>query len=209
MLEAGGLAAHAVDGIRTADEDNPKGYFELERVKELDKPGADKSWVKEARGKGIKVISFLLRDLPEDNNYKIVFMHRKIEEVLASQAKMLERRGEDEPDPRTTAWSTSTRSIFARWSSSSRSSAHLWSGWSCTTPRSWRTAPSHARRIAELRRHRPRRRQDGRRRRQDALPQPPPEPLPLRAVPTQALPQCTSPSVSTAAIQNGAPNAVK
>ena len=94
MLEAGGLST-ITDGIRTADEDNPKGYFELERIKDL-ATETDKSYLKEARGKVVKIISFLLRDLPESNNYQVIFMRRDIEEVLASQAKMLDRRGEDD-----------------------------------------------------------------------------------------------------------------
>ncbi len=92
MLEAGGLAPVA-DGIRAADEDNPKGYFEDERVKDLHKE-IDKTWLRDSRGKVVKVISFLLRHLPADNNYKVLFMRRDLQEVLASQAKMLERRDE-------------------------------------------------------------------------------------------------------------------
>ncbi len=92
MLEAGGVAI-VTDGARSADEDNPKGYFEDERVLRLAE-GVDKAWLKAARGKAVKVISYLLRHLPADNNYKVVFMRRDITEVLASQAKMLERRGE-------------------------------------------------------------------------------------------------------------------
>ena len=92
MLEAGGLAT-IVDGIRTADEDNPKGYFEDERVKDLGEM-EDKSWLAGARGKAIKVISYLLKDLPPSHNYRILFMRRDFHEVLASQAKMLARRGE-------------------------------------------------------------------------------------------------------------------
>jgi hypothetical protein len=92
MLEAGGVKA-VQDGIRAADEDNPKGYFELERVKDLDK-GGDKSWVKGARGQAIKVISFLLPHLPPTNKYLVVFVHRDYAEVLASQQKMLDRRNE-------------------------------------------------------------------------------------------------------------------
>ncbi len=92
MLAAGGLEVMS-DGIRTADEDNPKGYFEEERVKDLHEMD-DKSWLRGARGKGIKIISFLLKHLPQDNNYKILFMRRHFDEVLASQAKMLDRRGE-------------------------------------------------------------------------------------------------------------------
>ncbi|MCP3962568.1 MAG: sulfotransferase [bacterium] len=93
MLEAGGLSL-VIDGIRSADEDNPKGYFEDERVKDLGQM-EDKSWLADARGKAIKIISYLLKDLPRDRNYKILFMRRDVHEVLASQTKMLERRGED------------------------------------------------------------------------------------------------------------------
>jgi hypothetical protein len=92
MLDAGGMPL-LVDGIRTADEDNPKGYYELEQVKTLDK-GGDKAWLKDARGKAVKIISFLLKDLPSDHNYKVIFMDRDLPEVLASQSKMLTRRGE-------------------------------------------------------------------------------------------------------------------
>jgi len=92
MLDAAGVPL-LVDGIRTADEDNPKGYYELEEVKTLDK-GGDKGWVKGARGKAVKIISFLLKDLPPEYNYKIIFMNRDLSEVLASQSKMLQRRGE-------------------------------------------------------------------------------------------------------------------
>ena len=93
MLEAGGLPL-VTDGARTADEDNPKGYYEDERVMRLAET-EDKSWLREARGKGVKIISHLLRELPTANNYKILFIRRDLGEVLASQAKMLDRRGED------------------------------------------------------------------------------------------------------------------
>jgi hypothetical protein len=92
MLEAGGLPL-VTDGLRTADEDNPKGYYELERVKNLAEEG-DKSYLQGARGKCIKVISYLLRSLPADLNYKVLFIRRNLDEVLASQKKMLARRAE-------------------------------------------------------------------------------------------------------------------
>ncbi|MEE2776354.1 MAG: sulfotransferase family protein [Acidobacteriota bacterium] len=93
MLEAGGVEV-VTDGIRSADTDNPKGYYEDERVKDLAKMD-DRSWLRGARGKAIKIISFLLKDLPEDNDYKVVFMQRELSEVLASQQKMLDHREED------------------------------------------------------------------------------------------------------------------
>ena len=93
MLDAGGVSL-VEDSIRTADEDNPKGYYEDERVKDLAQMD-DKSWLRGARGKGIKIISHLLKELPPDHNYKVLFIRRHLDEVLASQAKMLERRGED------------------------------------------------------------------------------------------------------------------
>lgn len=92
MLEAAGLPIVS-DGLRKPDEDNPKGYFELERVKDLAQE-SDWSWLLGARGKAIKVISYLLKELPPTHNYKVVFMRRDLREVLASQAKMLQRRGE-------------------------------------------------------------------------------------------------------------------
>jgi len=100
MLEAGGLTV-LTDSIRQADIDNPKGYYEYERVKNLEKE-TDKSYVREARGKVLKVISFLLKDLPDDNFYRVVFMRRHLDEVISSQNKMLDRRGESAIEDRET-----------------------------------------------------------------------------------------------------------
>ena len=91
ILRAGGMEI-LTDQQRTADDDNPKGYYELERVKKM-KEG-DVSWVRGAGGKVIKVISALLEYLPRDLSYKVIFMHRKMDEILASQKQMLVRRGE-------------------------------------------------------------------------------------------------------------------
>lgn len=90
MLEAGGLSV-LTDNIRTADDDNLQGYYEFERVKAM-KEG-DTAWVAEAQGKVVKVISALLEHLPPGFHYKVIFMEREMMEILASQRKMLERRG--------------------------------------------------------------------------------------------------------------------
>ena len=89
MLEAGGLQILS-DGERQADDDNPKGYYELEAVK---KTKHDASWLEEAPGKAVKMISQLLLDLPAGREVRVIFMRRDLKEILASQAKMLARRG--------------------------------------------------------------------------------------------------------------------
>ena len=89
MLEAGGLPI-VKDDIRAADADNPKGYYEFERVKQV---AQDQAWLKDARGKGVKMVSALLLDLPGTYTYRVVFMRRKMEEILASQKTMLQRSG--------------------------------------------------------------------------------------------------------------------
>jgi len=94
MLAAGGLEV-LTDHLRTADDDNPVGYFELEDVKKLIK--GEHSWLSRSNGKAVKVISTLLPYLPDGYHYRIIFMRRAIEEVLASQRKMLINRGEN-PD---------------------------------------------------------------------------------------------------------------
>jgi len=91
MLEAGGLRVVS-DGQRAADDDNPNGYYEVEAVKKL--PEGVRDWMKDAPGGVVKVISALLEYLPGEYRYKVVFMERRLEEVLASQKKMLSNRQE-------------------------------------------------------------------------------------------------------------------
>jgi hypothetical protein len=95
MLEAGGFPI-LTDHARRADEDNPEGYFEYERVKDL-AADTDKSWVREARGKALKVISHLVKELPPDNFYRVILARRDLKEVLASQNIMLARRLQPNP----------------------------------------------------------------------------------------------------------------
>ncbi|MBN1874592.1 MAG: sulfotransferase [Anaerolineae bacterium] len=95
MLEAGGMAP-LTDHIRVANDDNPQGYYEFERVKKL--PEGDTAWLEDAaRGKVVKIISALLIQLPDTYDYKVLFMRRHLDEILASQKQMLIRREED-PD---------------------------------------------------------------------------------------------------------------
>lgn len=88
MLEAGGISA-LTDRERVADGDNPHGYYEFERVKLLPD---DTGWLDDAEGRAVKVISALLQHLPPDRSYRVLFLRRRMEEVLASQAAMLRHR---------------------------------------------------------------------------------------------------------------------
>jgi hypothetical protein len=93
MLAAGGVPILS-DGERRADVDNPRGYLEWERIKQLPK---DPSCIAEAEGKVVKVISQLLLSLPLEHEYRVIFMQRPLPEVMASQDEMLRRRGTFDP----------------------------------------------------------------------------------------------------------------
>ena len=96
MLQAGGLEI-LTDEVRTPDGSNPKGYFELEAVKDLDK-GSTPAWLVGAPGKVVKVVSSLVRWLPERYDYQVIFMQRDLDEVILSQNKMLAERGSRQDD---------------------------------------------------------------------------------------------------------------
>ena len=85
MLSVGGMTALS-DDVRKEDEDNPKGYFEYEKTKALHK---NNDWLAEAEEKSLKVVAQLLKYLPLNFRYKVIFMTRDLDEVLASQRVML------------------------------------------------------------------------------------------------------------------------
>ena len=85
MLEVGGISILS-DGIRQADANNAKGYYELEAVKNLE---TDYAWLYDAHGKAVKVISHLLRKLPPSFEYRIILMQRPLDIIVRSQNKML------------------------------------------------------------------------------------------------------------------------
>lgn len=89
MLSEGGIPP-LIDNIRKADEDNPEGYYEFEPVKQTKK---DSAWLAQAPGRVVKMVYRLLYDLPAGHQYRVLFMRRKLEEVIKSQEVMLERKG--------------------------------------------------------------------------------------------------------------------
>lgn len=98
MLEAGGLEV-VTDALRPPDDNNPRGYFELEAVKDLDK-GAPPAWLADARGKAVKIVSLLVRWLPDSYDYRVILMRRNLDEVIASQNRMLADRGAPQDETR-------------------------------------------------------------------------------------------------------------
>lgn len=99
MLAAGGLTP-LTDELRAADENNLRGYLEYEPVKQL---RTNQSWLSQARGHAVKIIHLLLRELPVDGRfqYRILFLRRPLEEVIASQGAMLASAGKISADPAT------------------------------------------------------------------------------------------------------------
>jgi predicted AlkP superfamily phosphohydrolase/phosphomutase/tetratricopeptide (TPR) repeat protein len=93
ILEAGGVPMFS-DYVRQPDDSNPKGYYEFEKTKSLAK---DNSWVPEAKGKAVKVIAQLLRFLPDNLKYKVIFMQRDMKEVIFSQQKMIGKHTDTYP----------------------------------------------------------------------------------------------------------------
>jgi hypothetical protein len=89
MLAAGGMKI-VTDEERAPDVDNPKGYYEWEPIKQI---GKNPELLDEERlnGHAIKCISMLLQKMPLKHNYKVIFMTRPIEEVVASQNAMINR----------------------------------------------------------------------------------------------------------------------
>ncbi len=92
MLETGGMEV-VIDNIRKSDEDNPRGYYEFEKVKKIKN---DASWLDNTEGKVFKMVSMLLYDLPATRTYRVIFMRRRMEEILASQRTMLRRLGKEQ-----------------------------------------------------------------------------------------------------------------
>jgi hypothetical protein len=121
MLAAGGMTPLS-DGKSQADPDNPRGYLEWERIKQLP---TDPECIAEGEGEVVKVISRLLLSLPPGHDYRIIFMQRPLPEVLASQDQMLCRREltRKESIP---LWSPPPlKSTYAKWTRGSPANTYL------------------------------------------------------------------------------------
>ena len=90
MLAAGGVPV-AYNNLRPPDRNNPKGYFELEGGKIINRLIKKEFQFDKYIGKFIKITSFGLGYLPGGNKYTVIYTERDIEEILTSMDKMTKR----------------------------------------------------------------------------------------------------------------------
>ena len=89
MLEKGNFPL-LIDDERVSDESNSRGYYEYKPVKKLLQAN---DWLLGVDGKVLKIVSIFLNHLHPGMQYKIIFMQRDLDAILASQAKMLKMLG--------------------------------------------------------------------------------------------------------------------
>ena len=88
LLHRGGMPVLTDDVKRPPKEHNPRGYYEFGSALRLGGKDQTTDWVATARGKAVKVIAYQMRHLPAQYSYRVIYMRRKIKEVLASSRKM-------------------------------------------------------------------------------------------------------------------------
>ena len=103
ILRAGELPV-SFENSRPPDENNPKGYYELEGGKIIKKLIDGTFSFEKYRGKFIKITAYGLKYLPP-GNYKIIYTERNIEEILDSMEKMIGKKDENREE---------TRDVFIR-----------------------------------------------------------------------------------------------
>jgi hypothetical protein len=87
ILHAGGLPMAFDTQSRPPDDNNPRGYFELEGGKIISRLMNGTFPLADHRGRFIKITAFGLKYLPP-GKYRIIYTERNIEEVLDSMEKM-------------------------------------------------------------------------------------------------------------------------
>jgi hypothetical protein len=87
ILEAGGVPMAYDTASRPPDDNNPRGYFELEGGKIISRLMNGTFPLADHRGRFIKITAFGLKFLPP-GKYRIIYTERNIEEVLDSMEKM-------------------------------------------------------------------------------------------------------------------------
>ena len=99
ILRAGGLEI-SFDDSRKPDKNNPKGYYELEGGKIINKLIDGSFSLNENRGKFIKITAYGLQYLPP-GKYKIIYSERNVEEILDSMEKMIGEKDNNREETKT------------------------------------------------------------------------------------------------------------
>jgi len=87
ILKAAGAPMAYSTESRPPDDNNPKGYFELEGGKIINKLMDENLHFSDYKGKFIKITAYGLKFLPA-GKYRIIYSQREIEEILDSMEKM-------------------------------------------------------------------------------------------------------------------------
>lgn len=90
ILHSGGIPI-GFDDSRKADEHNPKGYYELEGGKIINKLRDGTFPLQDYRGKFIKITAYGLQFLPP-GKYVIIYSERNLDEILDSMEKMTRKK---------------------------------------------------------------------------------------------------------------------
>ncbi len=100
ILSAGDIPT-SFNGSRLPDQNNPKGYYELEGGKIINKLIDGSFPMEKYKGKFIKITAYGLRYLPP-GKYKIIYSERNIEEILDSMEKMIGKKDDNREETRET-----------------------------------------------------------------------------------------------------------
>lgn len=87
ILRAGGVPCAFDTASRPPDDNNPRGYFELEGGKIISRLRDGTFPLADHRGRFIKITAYGMKFLPP-GRYCVIFTERNIEEVLDSMEKM-------------------------------------------------------------------------------------------------------------------------
>ncbi|MBN1224510.1 MAG: sulfotransferase domain-containing protein [Candidatus Aminicenantes bacterium] len=99
ILHAGGIPMAFDHDSRPPDDDNPKGYFELEGGKIISKLMNREFPLDRFKGTFVKITAYGLKFLPP-GKYKVIYSQRNIEEILDSMEKMAKIKDEERDETR-------------------------------------------------------------------------------------------------------------
>ena len=99
ILHAGGVPMAFDNSTRPPDENNPKGYFELEGGKIINKLMEETFSLEDFKGQFIKITAYGLKFLTS-GHYRVIYSEREIEEILDSMEKMAHIKDASRSDTR-------------------------------------------------------------------------------------------------------------